>query len=101
MKGLTREELHQWHGQPGHWTCKRCHARMDGGGPTDGICSASLSGRLDFAAEGRSGGAAARPTRLDTPGKGRQVARQGALGEAFSEREIVDQESQSQEVCGD
>lgn len=84
MKGLTKEERHQWHGQPGNWTCKRCYARITGAlhqrrNLDDGICSASLSGRLDFAANGGTGGEAARPTRLDTPETVDKGPRQGSL----------------------
>ncbi len=103
MRGLTREERHQWHGQPGHWTCKRCYARMEGSGPDDGICSASLRGRLDYSGHtytcpdcGLRDTLATRrddwvcpccrpagPTRLDTPETVDKSARQGGLGEPF------------------
>lgn len=93
MRGLTKNERHQWHGQPGSWTCKRCQERRTDGRLGDGICPASMSGRLDFAATGRGPA----ETRLDTPEMVDKVPRQRGLGEAFPEREIVDEESQDQE----
>ncbi len=82
MRGLTREERHQWMGQPGHWTCKRCRVVVQGSGALDdGLCVASMSGQLDYGGSVEEaarklgmgsdvpwdGGPAARPTRLDTP----------------------------------
>ena len=97
MRGLTREERHQWVGQPGHWVCKRCRAVVQGSDALDdGLCVASLSGQLDYAPALRAsdlshsatlralqGVEDARPTRLDTPERVDKVPRQGRVGDLF------------------
>lgn len=85
MRGLKREERHRWHGQPGHWTCTRCHARRTGGTLDDGLCRASMGGQLDYSGRkaDADGDEVARPTRLDTPETVNESSRQRGLGELF------------------
>lgn len=89
MRGLTKEERHQWHGQPGNWRCKRCQLVVVDAQFDDRMCPSSINGRIDFAriygTRGPSPEPAepARPTRLDTPETVDKEPRQGGLASVY------------------